>query len=138
MSRASDRAGLALPCICLATKRGRTIRSPMLAAGTRFGPYEILEPLGSGGMGDVYRARDADLRREVALKVLPPSMASDVDRLARLHREARVLAALNHPHTARSMASREAPALRHWCSNLWMVPRVLPESHVVPCHSAKL
>ena len=89
---------LALPCICLATKRGRTIRSPMLAAGTRFGPYEILEPLGSGGMGDVYRARDADLRREVALKVLPPSMASDVDRLARLHREARVLAALNHPH----------------------------------------
>ncbi|MCG6926366.1 MAG: protein kinase [Acidobacteria bacterium] len=69
-----------------------------LAAGTRLGPYEILAPLGAGGMGEVYRARDPRLGREVALKVLPPDVASDPERLERFEREARALAALNHPH----------------------------------------
>ena len=71
-----------------------------LAAGTRLGPYEILSPLGAGGMGEVYRARDAKLNREVAIKVLPEAVAEDAERLARFQREAQVLAALNHPHIA--------------------------------------
>jgi Tol biopolymer transport system component len=69
-----------------------------LAAGTRLGPYEIGAPLGSGGMGVVYRARDTKLGRDVALKVLPDAFASDLQRLARFQREAEVLASLNHPH----------------------------------------
>ena len=71
-----------------------------LAAGTRLGPYEILSPLGAGGMGEVYRARDGKLNRDVAIKVLPEAVAEDAERLARFEREAQVLAALNHPHIA--------------------------------------
>ena len=71
-----------------------------LACGTRLGPYEILAPLGAGGMGEVYRARDTRLKREVALKVLHDSFASDRERMARFQREAEVLAALNHPNIA--------------------------------------
>ncbi|HWZ85044.1 MAG TPA: protein kinase [Thermoanaerobaculia bacterium] len=71
-----------------------------LTAGARLGPYEILSPLGAGGMGEVYRARDAKLQRDVAIKVLPLAVAEDADRLARFRREAQVLAALNHPHIA--------------------------------------
>src|SRR5215471_18025576 len=66
--------------------------------GTRFGAYEVASSLGSGGMGEVYRARDTNLKREVALKTLPPAVANDADRLARFQREAEVLAALNHPN----------------------------------------
>ncbi len=72
----------------------------MLSAGTRLGPYEILGPLGAGGMGEVYRARDTNLKREVALKVLPETFAQDPDRLARFQREAELLATLNHPNIA--------------------------------------
>ncbi|MCG6927177.1 MAG: protein kinase, partial [Acidobacteria bacterium] len=68
--------------------------------GTRLGPYEILEPLGAGGMGEVYRARDTTLRRDVALKILPDDVSSDEARLARFEREARLLAAVNHPAIA--------------------------------------
>jgi Tol biopolymer transport system component len=71
-----------------------------LASGVRIGPYEILGPLGAGGMGEVYRARDAKLNRDVALKVLPELFALDIDRLARFQREAKTLAALNHPNIA--------------------------------------
>ena len=71
-----------------------------LAAGTKLGPYEILSPLGAGGMGEVYRARDAKLNRDVAIKVLPEAVAEDAERLARFEREAQVLASLNHPHIA--------------------------------------
>src|SRR5215831_9488950 len=71
-----------------------------LSAGARLGPYEILSTLGAGGMGEVYRARDAKLNRDVALKVLPELFAGDPDRLARFKREAQVLASLNHPHIA--------------------------------------
>ena len=69
-----------------------------LAAGTKLGPYEIVAPLGSGGMGDVYRAKDTRLGREVALKILPGSFAADADRLRRFEQEARAVAALNHPN----------------------------------------
>jgi serine/threonine-protein kinase len=71
-----------------------------LPAGTRLGPYEIVAPLGAGGMGEVYRATDSTLKRQVAVKILPPAMAADPDRLARFQREAEVLASLNHPHIA--------------------------------------
>jgi len=69
-----------------------------LGPGTRLGPYEIIAAIGAGGMGEVYRARDTKLNRDVALKILPAAFASDPDRLARFHREAQVLASLNHPH----------------------------------------
>src|SRR5213080_4588199 len=71
-----------------------------LTSGTRLGPYEIVSPLGAGGMGEVYRARDTKLDREVAVKILPDALSRDSDRLARLEREAKVLAALNHPNIA--------------------------------------
>jgi hypothetical protein len=69
-----------------------------LTAGTRLGPYEILSPLGAGGMGEVYRARDAKLARDVAVKVLPERVASDPEALARFEREARAVAAISHPN----------------------------------------
>ncbi len=71
-----------------------------LPSGHKLGPYEILAPLGAGGMGEVYRARDTRLNRDVALKVLPAAFANDADRMARFQREAQVLAALNHPNIA--------------------------------------
>jgi serine/threonine protein kinase len=71
-----------------------------MTPGTKLGPYEILAPLGAGGMGEVYRARDSKLKRDVALKVLPAAFASDPERMARFQREAEVLAALNHPNIA--------------------------------------
>ncbi|MBI3400779.1 MAG: protein kinase [Acidobacteria bacterium] len=71
-----------------------------LTPGARLGPYEIVAPLGAGGMGEVYRARDTKLNRDVAIKILLPGVASDPDRLARFSREAQVLASLNHPNIA--------------------------------------
>jgi serine/threonine-protein kinase len=71
-----------------------------LAPGTRLGPYEVIALIGAGGMGEVYRARDAKLNRDVALKVLPEALAADGDRIVRFRREAQVLAALNHPNIA--------------------------------------
>jgi len=80
----------------------RGINSPVkaLTTGTRFAAYEIVGPLGAGGMGEVYRARDTRLARDVAIKILPIGLAADPDRLARFEREARVLASLNHPNIA--------------------------------------
>jgi serine/threonine protein kinase len=72
----------------------------VLTPGTRVGPYEIVGALGAGGMGEVYRARDARLNRDVALKVLPDAFTLDPDRLARFRREAQLLASLNHPNIA--------------------------------------
>jgi Tol biopolymer transport system component len=71
-----------------------------LSAGDKIGIYEVVAPLGAGGMGEVYRARDGKLKRDVAIKVLPADMATDPDRLARFQREAEVLASLNHPNIA--------------------------------------
>ncbi len=71
-----------------------------LSAGEKLGPYEILSPLGAGGMGEVYRARDTKLGRSVALKVLPAALANDADYIARFQREAQMLASLNHPNIA--------------------------------------
>src|SRR5258705_10577100 len=69
-----------------------------LSAGTKLGPYEILGPIGAGGMGEVYRARDAKVDREVAVKVLPSQLTANADALARFEREAKAVAALSHPN----------------------------------------
>jgi eukaryotic-like serine/threonine-protein kinase len=71
-----------------------------IAAGTRFGAYEVIDALGAGGMGEIYRARDTSLKPDVAIKVLPAALADDAERLARFQREAEVLASLNHPNIA--------------------------------------
>ena len=84
------------------TQKGQNPRRPFLALtpGTRLGVYEVAVQIGVGGMGEVYRARDTKLDRDVAIKVLPESFASDPDRLARFQREAQTLASLNHPNIA--------------------------------------
>ena len=71
-----------------------------LIPGTRLGVYEITAPIGEGGMGQVYRATDTTLDRQVAIKILPDAFASDPERMARFEREAKTLASLNHPHIA--------------------------------------
>jgi len=79
-----------------------------LSAGHRLGPYEILAPIGAGGMGEVYRARDTKLDREVAIKILPAAVSGDPERLARFEREAKVLASLNHPNIAQIYGFEES------------------------------
>lgn len=80
-----------------------------LDTGTNVGPFKIVAPLGTGGMGEVYRAWDARLDRDVATKVLPDSMARDADRVARFEREAKVLASLNHPNIGAIAAAWTRP-----------------------------
>src|SRR5262245_42950867 len=79
-----------------------------LTLGTRLGAYEILGALGAGGMGEVYRARDTRLDRDVAIKILPEAFAADADRVARFQREAKTLAALNHPNIAQIFGLEQA------------------------------
>jgi serine/threonine protein kinase len=111
-----------------------------LAAGTRLGPYEVIAQIGVGGMGEVYRATDTTLKRDVAVKVLPAALASDPDRLARFQREAEVLASLNHPHIAAIyglekssgvhalvMELVEGPTLAEQISHVGRVPRSGPD-----------
>ena len=80
-----------------------------LAPGVRLGPYEITAPIGAGGMGEVYRAKDTTLGREVAVKVLPAAFAKDHERVARFRREAQVLASFNHPNIASIHGFEETP-----------------------------
>lgn len=80
-----------------------------LIAGARIGAFEITSPLGHGGMGVVFRARDTRLGRQVAVKVLPDAFATDRERLSRFQREAQALAALNHPNIAQIYGLEEAP-----------------------------
>src|SRR6202162_3951122 len=83
-----------------------------LSPGDRLAPYEILAPIGAGGMGEVYKAHDTKLDREVAIKVLPPALARDPERLARFEREAKVLASLNHPNIAQIYGIEESSSGR--------------------------
>ena len=83
-----------------------------LATGVLCGPYEVTAKIGAGGMGEVYRARDTKLDRDVALKILPAAFASDPGRLARFEREAKILAALNHPHIAHIHGLEESGGVR--------------------------
>ena len=89
-----------------------------LAAGTRIGAYEITSVIGAGGMGQVYRARDSKLKRDVALKVLPPEMVARYERLARFQREAEVLASLNHPNIAQIYGLEESALVMELSPNL--------------------
>lgn len=82
-----------------------------IAAGTKLGPYEILSPLGAGGMGEVHKARDTRLERTVAIKVLPEGFFQDKERVARFEREAKLLAALNHPNIAAIYSFEEIPGV---------------------------
>ena len=83
-----------------------------LTPGSTLGPYEVVTKIGEGGMGEVYRARDTKLDRDVALKVLPQAFTDDPDRLARFEREARVLASLNHPNIGGIHGPEEAERQR--------------------------
>jgi adenylate cyclase len=104
-----------------------------IAAGARIGPYEILASLGAGGMGEVYRARDAHLGRDVALKILPVATASDPVALERFMREAQTLAALNHPHIVTIYSTEETDGIRFIAMELVegrTLDRVIPASGV--------
>ena len=89
-----------MPAVHAAPASSARLRALVIAAGSRLGPYEVLSALGAGGMGEVYRAKDTKLGRDVALKVLTEEFFQDNGRLARFEREARSLAALNHPNIA--------------------------------------
>ena len=95
-----------------------------LSVGDRLGPCEILAPLGAGGMGEVYRARDTKLKREVAVKVLPDAFARDTSRMARFHREAEVLAALNHPHIAQIYGVEENALVMEFVDGVTLDSRI--------------
>jgi len=82
-----------------------------LSAGNRLGPYEIVAPLGAGGMGEVYRARDTRLERTVAIKILPARLSSDAAHKQRFEREAKAISRLNHPHS-RAEKEMSLPVLR--------------------------
>jgi len=111
-----------------------------LAAGTRLGPYEILSPLGAGGMGEVYRARDSRLKREVAVKVLPAVYSESAERLTRFEQEAEATSALNHPNilsiydigTTRGLRtlSRSSSRARR-CGGSWKAARLAFELALV-------
>src|SRR5919204_4898555 len=83
-----------------------------LRTGSRVGAYEIVAAIGAGGMGEVYRARDTKLNRDVAIKILPEAFASDAERVARFTREAQTLASLNHPHIAQIHGLEESGGVR--------------------------
>ena len=97
-----------------------------LQTGHTLGHYEIVSPLGAGGMGEVYRARDTRLGRDVAIKLLPEEFANDPERLARFEREARVLASLNHPHIAHVYGFEDRTASRAFWSWSWSRARRSP------------
>jgi eukaryotic-like serine/threonine-protein kinase len=107
-----------------------------LSAGDKVGPYEILAPLGAGGMGEVYRARDSKLNREVALKVLPDSFACDRDRMVRFTREAQVLASLNHPNIATIYGMEEQALVMELVDGATLAQRLargpIPASEAAP------
>ena len=119
-----------------------------IAAGTRLGAYEIVAVLGAGGMGEVYRARDTRLGREVAIKVILEAFAADSDRVARFQREAKVLASLNHPNIA-AIYGIEQAAGQHvlvmelvegltLADRLARGPLALEEALTMPCRSLTL
>src|ERR1035437_9707573 len=92
-----------------------------LTSGTKLGPYEIQSPLGAGGMGEVYRARDTRLDREVAIKVLPESFARDADRLRRFEQEARTVGGWIIPTYSACMTSGSSRNRRIWSASFWTV-----------------
>ena len=108
-----------------------------IPAGTKLGPYEIQSQIGAGGMGEVYRARDTTLGRDVAIKILPHVFTRDPERLARFEREARMLAALNHPHIGAIYGVETPTACAGWSSSLSKAPRWRTDSPPVRCRSPR-
>ena len=108
-----------------------------LTPGARFGPYEIVGLLGEGGMGQVYRARDSKLQRDVAVKVLPEAFAHDPERLARFEREARTLAALNHPNIAHVYGLEEAGGIHGLVMELVEGPTLADRIAQARCRSTR-
>ena len=112
-----------------------------LVAGTKFGPYEIQSPLGAGGMGEVYRATDTKLGRDVALKVLPGEMAQDPERLARFRREAKALAQLDHPNIVTIYSVEECDGIHFLTMQLvegLPLDRVIPQGGLHSSRSSRL
>src|SRR5215469_5357966 len=101
----------------MSVSSGEEVKVPLPSAA-RFGGYEILTLIGSGGMGEVYRAKDTKLGRDVALKILPASFTNDPERVARFRREAKVLASLNHPHIAQIHGLEESDGTQFLCLEL--------------------
>ncbi len=109
-----------------------------LAPGTRLDSYEILSLIGAGGMGEVYRARDTRLERDVAVKVLPVGVAADPDRLKRFEQEARATAALNHPNILHGLRHRQRRRRRPTSSpSCWRVRRCAARSSGARCRRAR-
>ena len=106
-----------------------------LATGTKVGPYEVLSPLGAGGMGEVYRARDTKLNRDAALKVLPEALSHDSERMARFKREAQVLASLNHPNIATIYGFEEADGVRALAMELVEGQTLAPTGSAADCQA---
>src|ERR1700681_2792976 len=104
-----------------------------LTAGTRLGSYEVLAQIGAGGMGEVYRAHDTKLGRDVAIKVLPESFACDSERMARFEREAQLLASLNHPNIATIYGLEEGYGVAPWSWNWSRVRRWASGSAAMRC-----
>ena len=100
-----------------------------LSPGSRLGAYKIVEAIGSGGMGEVYRAHDPRLARDVALKVLPPALQGDAETIERFSREARAVAALSHPHIVTIYSTEDADGLRFMTMEL-LEGRTL--DHLIP------
>ncbi len=100
-----------------------------LESGSRLGPYEILSLIGAGGMGEVYKARDTKLGREVAIKVLPAAFAEDKERLSRFEREARLLASLNHPNITTIHDVQTRPLVLRFLRRAMDVPRLPHRLH---------
>ncbi len=99
------------------------------APGDRLGGYEILSLVGAGGMGEVYRARDTNLKRDVAVKILPDAFASDLERLARFQREAEVLATLNHPNIAQIHGLEERALVLELVDGPTLADRTVGDDH---------
>src|SRR3954468_13819569 len=95
-----------------------------LSRGARLGPYEVVDLVGAGGMGEVYRARDTKLNRDVAIKVLPAAFTLDSDRLARFAREAQLLASLNHPNIAAIYGLEEAALVLEFVDGATLAERI--------------
>ena len=108
-----------------------------LSKGTRLGPYQVERLLGTGGMGEVYRARDTTLNRDVAIKVLLPAVTADPERLSRFSREAQVLASLNHPHIAQIYGLEDAGGVPPWFWNWSTGLRSPTGSRTEPSPSAR-
>src|SRR6266567_893261 len=108
-----------------------------LSSGIKLGPYEIQSPLGAGGMGEVYRAKDTRLGRDVALKILPESFAREPDRLRRFEQEARAVAALNHPNILAFMTLVSKTVRPSWSRNSWKVKACARCWIAGRCHSVR-